>query len=766
MPRLAARARRRGWAEAWAVAALAATCALGAALADPDGVPSNAGLLASHPPWQDVVTPGGDPHLLDEIHQVEPWLLFLRHELRAGRFPFWNPHQHSGEPYWSAGQTAPLFPLHLLFAALPHRLGLVLLPWLRLAVGGLGAWALARQLGVAARPALLAAVAYPLCGPVTAFALFPMGNTHALLPWVLWSVERLAAGRGSWIALAVAGGLQLLGGHPETPVLTALLATVYLLVRHPPRAARAWGGFVAGWAAAGALSAVHNLPLAGTLLASSKWLEWHEPDGIPWGTRTRLLLRAVLPFPWGTSADGSWWGPYNEPATRLYAGVAVVALAAAALPRVRRDPRLRAVAALGIAALAGAYQFPGARELLLGLPLVRHALHHYLKIGLSLALVLLAAAGWQRLLRSRGGRPGLAGAGVATSALVAGTALFLPGWRLQGDLTRQAAWLAVGAAVAGALLACRALPVAARPRLVWAAPALLALELGLAHAPRVPAAPLASVYPTTPLVERLAALPGRIAGTGTAMRPAAAMVYGLRDVRGDTPVKLARYQRVYGSLAEPDAIYFRPVRRWTDAWLDRLGVRWVVGAPREAPPVAGWRLAYDGSDGRVWERPGAAPLVRWDEARWDEARWDEARWDDADGRGARGDDASAGMPAARVLRHEPGKWRVAWRTRTAARLIVAETWDPGWRAWAAGKPLPVRPWREVLMAVELPAGSGELALSYLPRWLPAGAALSAAALLAILVTSWQRSRRRAAGGPWRSGRGRRAAPPPAATPPG
>ena len=70
-------------------------------------------------PGGDRGAPGGDPHLLDEIHQIEPWLLFLRHELRAGRLPFWNPHQHAGEPYWSNGQTAPLFPLHLLFAALP-----------------------------------------------------------------------------------------------------------------------------------------------------------------------------------------------------------------------------------------------------------------------------------------------------------------------------------------------------------------------------------------------------------------------------------------------------------------------------------------------------------------------------------------------------------------------------------------------------------------------------------------------------------------------
>src|SRR5687767_15397046 len=40
---------------------------------------------------------------------------------------------------------------------------------------------------------------------------------------------------------------------------------------------------------------------------------------------------------------------------------------------------------------------------------------------------------------------------------------------------------------------------------------------------------------------------------------------------------------------------FQPVERWDDPWLDRLGVRWVVGGPDEPAPVPGWRLAYQGA---------------------------------------------------------------------------------------------------------------------------------------------------------------------------
>ncbi|HUP43365.1 MAG TPA: hypothetical protein VM599_09155, partial [Thermoanaerobaculia bacterium] len=136
---------------AWGACGLAAMLLLAPALAIPDGIPSPAANLGQHVPWRSLEDPDLDPargnrHLRDVAQQVQPWLLYLRHELRAGRLPFWNPHQLSGTPFWSNGSSAPLFPFHLLVAALPVQLGLVFLPWLRLVVGGCGAWALAREL--------------------------------------------------------------------------------------------------------------------------------------------------------------------------------------------------------------------------------------------------------------------------------------------------------------------------------------------------------------------------------------------------------------------------------------------------------------------------------------------------------------------------------------------------------------------------------------------------------------------------------------------
>ena len=217
---------------AWAVVGLAGLALLSPALALPGGIPSPAASLGEHPPWQGLLDPAqGNPNLRDIHHQIEPWLLFLRDEWRAGRPALWNPFQGAGAPFWANGQSAPLFPLHWLFVLLPPSLGFVLLPWLRFVIAGLGAWVLARELDVGEEGALLAGLVFPLSGMLVSMLLFPMANSLALVPWVIWATERLVSGRSGGALLAGLAGLQLVGGHPETSVHTGMLALVWVMVR-------------------------------------------------------------------------------------------------------------------------------------------------------------------------------------------------------------------------------------------------------------------------------------------------------------------------------------------------------------------------------------------------------------------------------------------------------------------------------------------------------------------------------------------------------
>lgn len=700
---------RREAAVAWAVLALAGTALLAPALVLPSGVPSPAATLAAHPPWLGTGDPAeGNPLLRDVTYQIQPWQLFVRRELRAGRLPLWNPHQFSGGPFWSNGQAAPLFPLHLLFAALPLQLGFVLLPWLRLTLGGCGAWLLARKLGLSRPAALLTALIFPLSGMLVSFLLYPMGNALALVPWVLWAVERIASGeRGGWAALGWTGGLQLLAGHPETATHAALLSGLWLLVRGAEQPLAAWLRLAGGWLTAAGLAAVQILPFVLALPETSRW-QSHGGGAEPsFLTLLEQPLRLVLPQMYGHPVSGTWWGPFNYSATAVYAGALALPLAAAGLARCREDRRWRAVAAVLAFSFVAAYHWPGVREVMAALPLLGRAAHHRLIFGVELGLALLAGAGCDRWLEGRG-RGLLAGAGLVAVLLGAAWLAFAGEWSRRGLTGGQLAWTA--GALAAAL--CLALSLRWDRERRWAVwpllPAVLLGDLLAAHGGINRALPLERLYPETGAVRFLqgrerSGREGRVAGLGEALRPNAALVYGLYDPRGDDPVKLERYEAVYRTFAPGDPVYSQPIQRWGEPWLDRLGVRWVVAGPAEGAPEPRWRLAYAGAEGRVYERPGALPLVRW----------------------------AGGAGEARGVRRASGLWEIEWSAAAPGLLVVAETWDCGWSAHAAGRPLPVVPAEGALLGVRLGPGSGRIELRYRPPGLALGAGLSVLALIVL-----------------------------------
>jgi hypothetical protein len=134
--------------------------------------------------------------------------------------------------------------------------------------------------------------------------------------------------------------------------------------------------------------------------------------------------------------------------------------------------------------------------------------------------------------------------------------------------------------------------------------------------------------------------------------------------------------------------------------------------------VDDWRTAYAGSDATIFARPSADELVRVE-------------------KGA----------APEILRREPGRWEFDWKGvpgAGSARLVIAETWDPGWRASLDGRPLAVEAVDELWLGVRPGDDPGRLVVRYVPQGLAWGAAASAlgGALLGFgFVLDNRRSRR-------------------------
>jgi len=97
-------------------------------------------------------------------------------------------------------------------------------------------------------------------------------------------------------------------------------------------------------------------------------------------------------------------------------------------------------------------------------------------------------------------------------------------------------------------------------------------------------------------------------------------------------------------------------------------------------------------------------------------------------------------PQPLQLRDEGGRVVLRYRGASKAFFVLASTYDDGWQARVDGAPVPIWPTGLSQIGVELPSGEHELILAYRERLLPAGAAVSLAAL-GVWILLLLRSRR-------------------------
>lgn len=743
-----------GEARATLLYGLIATAFLWPALSIPDGVPSPSATLYAFAPWQGLDRApdpsSGNTALTDVTFQIQPWLLLLRSQMRAGELPLWNPYSFLGQPFWANGQSAPLFPLHLLFAAMPTMWGFLLLPWLRILIGALGTRRLALALGISPGGALLAGVVFPLSGMVTGYLLFPMANALVLVPWVLWATETLAAGtdaeRTSWRPLAVCVALLALGGHPGTLSHCALLSAIYLLVRGIPW--RRLGLWTLGWTTGGALAMVHLLPVALYLPLTARWGDPEAPPpgpGPPWAQVLPLAFRLLQPWVYGRAEHGTWHGAFYEPGSRVFAGLVTLLLVLVALQalarrealsrRETRDRRLLAVVVLLVFSGLVAYRTPILLGAVESLPVVGRALHHRLFFAVELCLALLAGFGIDRLAAGPARRLVRAAAFLAGGFVVLAAFLALAKNRPPGDVVLEQLpwilWLLVGALALwwfrrGARLAETATLLALLSTVAVAA------ELTVAHAPSSPGLSVAQLYPSTAATRYLEGRPGAMAAVGSVLRPGTSMVYALRDLRGDDPARPRRFDHIYENLGSTRTPFFHPVESWDHPWLDEAGVRWVMAPPGSGPKDPSWRLAYDGDDASVFERLSARP-----EAWLADTGSDES---------APGSDSSAQLGVqltGQLIVQRPTNSTVRVEglersrgTGATGRLVVGQAWAPGWTARAGGRMLETVAHDDFLLAVDLSGKTGSpdaVEFVYRPPGLVTGAWISLVALLWLVL---------------------------------
>jgi len=305
-----------------------------------------ADLLVQFEPWRSQVSAAPrahwDPLVWDGIAQYYPWRAFAADSLRAGHLPLWNPYQFCGTPFLANGQSAVLYPPNLLFWILPVARAFAWSAWLHLALTGWFMYLLVRALGVGRFGALAGAVVWQANSFFVAWIHLPtVLCTASWLPLVLLCCERaLVTGRTRHAAAAgLALGLSYLGGHPHIFLYVGLLTAVYIILRglsrglgvpFPGRLRRlARVAVVMGSTAAG-LSAAQLLPTLELLRVAHRTFV-PGPDSyaafLSHAMPAAQIFGLALPHAFGHPALGTYAGLDNFAELSAYVGIVALALA-------------------------------------------------------------------------------------------------------------------------------------------------------------------------------------------------------------------------------------------------------------------------------------------------------------------------------------------------------------------------------------------------------------------------------------------------------
>lgn len=287
-----------------------------------------------------------------------PILDFVGDEIRAGRWPFWNPYLYEGSPLLPA-----YYPLELLHVLWPGPAMVSWLLTLHFPLAALGMYALARELGACRYGAFAAGAAYAMCGLcLSALNVQMFLQSMAWAPLLVLALRRAAAGSGRATAAAAACLALSVSTLAVEFVGQALgLGLALALARRSDR--KALGRLVAAIAVGVAAAGLPIAIMLGIVSESVRSQTMGSFEILQKAVHPVMLLQLLVPDLPGSVAEPLrfWWGarlfPHGSPYfMSLYVGPVALCVAAAGLGALPRRERL----VLAGAALLAAWYALGA----------------------------------------------------------------------------------------------------------------------------------------------------------------------------------------------------------------------------------------------------------------------------------------------------------------------------------------------------------------------------------------------------------------------
>ena len=693
------------------------------------------------------------------LSDVASQMLPYRHEVRAafarGEWPLWDRSVMSGNILAAAAQPAAYSPFTLIACLLPVAQSFTFTAAISFFIAALSMFLFARELGCGEAAALFGAAAFAFSAGMAFFILWPLGESWALLPFVLFAVRRVVYEPSvrAMAFLTSAFTLLILAGHPESVLHVGFVGALYGvfellrsvradgLVRPTARNAQlgATGGrtgtsaptrigaaLIAGVLSLG-ICAIYILPIADAAPQTREYEYRHTvyratPHDTP--VRTQLLRLASDFIPDVHARLGMGFDS---------AAVGSIALAAAiyALWRVRRAEKWFFLGLL-IFSLLMHMEVPLLANAFAKLPLFDIALNTYFSFAAAFAFALLAAFGIEELGRDS--------ALVFTFVLVAITIASLtihlpPNIEMWGDYRVFADIFFLGIAILLVVFRTRA----TIPLLII----LLLAQRTMQHGAIYPVYSADAAYPPIPLFEPMKneRPPFRIVGHGLTFIPGTSAFYGLEDVRGYAAMTLKSFASTWDLWSIKQPVWFNRVDDLDKPFLSFLNVRYAI-TWRQEHPHPNWREAarFRGAklleNTNVIERAFVPKSVRigftddeslaqmQGESDFRDHAWIRARVEQSE--------RANGPGSVTAIRPREYGFDIDTTMNNAGWIVISEPAWRGWRAYVDDHRVGHQIANVAFLGVYVPRGAHHVRVVYWPQSFVIGRAITLATLLLLL----------------------------------
>jgi len=705
------------------------------------------------------------PILGDVVSQEIPWRKAVREAVKNGRLPLWNRFILAGEPLLAMQQPAVFHPATWIGMLLPLAQAWTFEMSFTLFLALLCAWLFCRDLGLSTLASCVGAVGWAFSDYLLFFLGYPLSPSVAPFPLLLLGLSRIARERSrSSVGITVAALLMsLTAGHSETLLHIVAAAGLYFLFclfsenrGNRTRAvllALGAGGITLALGAVVLLPHVEALPHTFEYFLRHEWYaKADRSDDL-----SKVLMRIpqiAIPYALGSSGHGSY--TEGEGPSVGYVGSLLLPLAAVGLLSKRRVKWV--FVALGLLGLTMWARVPGIADVICALPLFDIALNERLIFLTAFAVAMLAAFGMERIA-SEETRREIALAAVAVLSLLVVAYLLLEE-RLLGlqmplsylhlqfllqfaPLGVLAVWLLTGAGRARKLTGGVIL-------------GLILVQRASEGALLYPVLPNRAFYPPLRLLHKIPRdQPYRTTAVGFTFIPNISALYELEDVRGYEAMTFRRLYETYPLWCVPQAVWFNRIDDPTKPFLSFLNVRYFL-LPDGMDPPTGWPTIAAQSGVRLVENPNVLPRAfapALFQVEPDGQRQLQILEEIEDFGRLGVVERLVGQPtgvwipngeaSVKPLSYGAQRFSLAVTARQPTLVATSVTAWPGWRLKVDGVRSNLLPYNRAFLSFVVPAGRHEVELRYMPSGFVIGAAVSAAALVALLAGAVLRLRREA-----------------------